>query len=551
MIVLKGNGVFQDIAFGTLSINQKNCETVNKYSVTDSENEIDRYRKARDAAVKQIRNLYEKSLRQFGAVEAEIFAVHEMMIRDKDYENTIIEIIKSENLNAEYAVWETSRKFSKIFSDMDDEYMKQKASDVKDISERIINCLSGSEENFGNGKNHIIISAEDLTPSEVSSLNKHTVKGIILSKGSECSHAAIISKVLKIPSVINIEEELKPEYSGKDVIIDSFSGTVYIDPDEETQNRFSEKKKNLDKRRELLKHLKGKDNVTLDGKRIDIYANLNNPEEISEVLENDAGGIGLFRSEFLYLDKEFFPTEDEQFEVYKDIAQKMGNKRVIIRTIDIGSDKYVTYFNFSHEENPALGYRGIRVCLDNPDIFMTQLKAIYRASAFGNISIMFPMIISSEEIDEIKKYIEIAKKDLIDRNVKFSENVPLGIMIETPAAAIISDELASKVDFFSIGTNDLTQYTLAIDRQNGKIKKSLNTHHKAVLRLIKTVVDNAHKNGIWVGICGELASDESLTEMFLSIGVDELSVSPSSVLNIRKKVTETDIGKIRDKIIDF
>ena len=427
--------------------------------------------------------------------------------------------------------------------------MKQRASDVRDISERMINSLKGTEENIKTDGNPVILVAEDLTPSEISSLDRGSVKGIILSKGSDCSHAAIISKVLKIPMIVNLSDELSLEYDGKRVIIDSFSGDVYIEPDEKTEKLMATKKEEADKRSLLLKYFKGKDNITLDGKRIDIYANLNNPYEIESVLENDAGGIGLFRSEFLYLNRDSFPTENEQFEVYKEIVQKMDKKRVIIRTADIGSDKKVDYMGLSKEENPALGYRGIRICLDNPDMFLTQLKAIYRASVYGNVSIMFPMIVSCEEIENIKKYVEMAKKELIERGVEFSEYVPLGIMIETPAAALISDELAKKVDFFSIGTNDLTQYTLAIDRQNCKVGNLIDKHHKSVLKLIKFVTESAHKNGIEVGICGELASDESLTELFLSMGINELSVSPGAVLSLRKKVTEIDVSKYTDDFL--
>lgn len=546
MIIFKGTGIFGDIAFGILSIHQENFESVNKRKVSNVEEEIKRYYSAREKAIKDVRTLYEKALNDFGAAEAEIFAVHEMMIKDKDYENTILDIIREKKINAEYAVWNTSHKFSQIFSKMNDRYMNQRAADVRDISQRIINCLTGTKKLLHHQKDAAILSVQDLTPSDVSSLNRRKVAGLILSKGSEYSHAAIISKVLKIPAVVNLNKTIKPEYDGKKVIIDSFSGNIYIDPDEETEKRMLKKKEEADKRYELLKYLKGKENVTLDGRKVEIYANLNNPSEIEDILENDSGGIGLFRSEFLYMNRDSFPDEEEQFNIYKNIVQKMGDKRVIIRTLDIGSDKRLDYFNFPTEKNPALGYRGIRVCLDNPNIFITQLRAIYRASAFGNICIMFPMIISSDEVKYIKKYVEDIKKDLADSKINFSPDVPLGIMIETPAAAIISDELAEFVDFFSIGTNDLTQYTLAIDRQNSIVGKLSNPHHKAILRLIKMVVDNAHKMGKWVGICGELASDESLTELFLSMGVDELSVSPSSVLSIRKKVIETDTNKIRD-----
>lgn len=549
MIILNGIGVFRDIAFGTLSINKRKYESIEKYPVNDTALEIDRYYRAKNTAVEEICVLCEKALENLGAAESEIFEMHKMMINDKDYENAILEIINCQELNAEYAVWEASRKFSEMLSQISDPYMSARATDVLDISERIIDRLYGKEKEIIGEKNEVIIGTQDLTPSEVSSLDKNKVKGFISSEGSACSHASIIAKVLRIPAVVGLGDQILPHYSGMDVIIDSFSGTVYIDPDEDTTKKFLKKKKQNDRRRELLRHLKGKENITKDGHKIDIFANINNPNELDEALENDPGGIGLFRSEFLYLNRDSYPTEEEQFEVYKNIAEKMNGKNVIIRTLDIGSDKRADYFKLPQEKNPAMGYRGIRVCLDRPDIFMTQLRAIYRASAYGNISVMFPMIVSLKEIIDVKKYVELVKKDLKEQKVEFSDNVKLGVMIETPSAVLISDELAREVDFFSIGTNDLAQYSLAIDRQNSKVSSLFEPDHKSVLRMIKIVVDNAHKNGIWVGICGELAANESLTEMFLAMGVDELSMSASFILDIRKKVTEAYVDKVREKLL--
>ena len=552
MVVLKGIGVFKDISFGKLLIVSHKENDVNKKTIDNADKEVKRYQIAKEAAIKEIRNLYEKSLVDCGASEAEIFAVHEMMIKDKDYENTILDIINNQKLNAEYAIWQASEKFSGIFENMGDSYMSQRAADVKDISQRIINCLSNEkidDENEYLPNESVILFSTEFTPSEISSLDRNRVKGFISSKGSVFSHSSIISKVLKIPSVVGLEKEFNEDYNGKQVVIDGFSGEVYIDPTQEIINKFSERKRENDTRASLLIKLKGKKNITKDGKTIKIYANINNPDELDAAIENDAGGIGIFRSEFLYLNRKTHPTEDEQFEKYKEIVQKMGNKPVIIRTMDIGSDKKVDYFDLPEEKNPALGYRAIRICLDRPEILITQLRAIYRASVFGNVSIMFPMVVSVKEVMELKKIAEKVKNDLANENIPLANNVKLGIMVETPAAVFISDELAKEVDFFSIGTNDLTQYSLAIDRQNGKVGDKFESHHPAILRMIKMVADNAHKNGIEVGICGELAADESLTETFLAFGIDELSMTPSFILNIRRKVLETNVCEIKDQIL--
>ena len=552
MIVLKGIGVFKDISFGKVMVTLPR-ENVNKWSVGNVQKEIERYYSAKERAVKEIRGLYEKSLADCGASEAEIFAVHEMMIKDEDYENTILDIINNQNLNAEYAVFKASEKFSSIFENMDDSYMSQRAADVRDISQRIINCLGKEKLNGKEGHvalEPVILFGVEFTPSEVSSLDRARIKGFVSSKGSLYSHASIISKVLKIPSVVGVEAEFDEKYNGKQVIIDGFTGEVYIDPTPEVVTEFLEKKKINDKRAQLLISFKGKKNITKDGRSIKIYANINGPEELDAAIENDAGGIGIFRSEFLYLNRKSHPSEEEQFEAYKKIVEGMNGKPVVIRTMDIGSDKRVDYFNLPEEKNPALGYRGIRICLDRPEILITQLRAIYRASVFGNVSIMFPMIVSLQEVIELKKIVEQVKKDLKNENILFANDIKIGIMIETPAAVLISDELAKEVDFFSIGTNDLTQYSLAIDRQNGRVGGRFNAHHPAVLRMIKMTAENAHKNGIEVGICGELAADESLTETFLALGIDELSMTPSFILNIRKKVLETDVGEARVRILD-
>ena len=553
MIVLKGIGVFKDISFGKLLIVSNKESDIIKRAIDNTDREIKRYKAAKELAISEIRNLYEKSLADCGASEAEIFAIHEMMIKDKDYENTILDIINSQKLNAEYAVWQASKKFSSIFENMGDSYMSARASDVKDISQMIINCLNNKTfrgENEYLPDEPIILFGTEFTPSEIYSFDRNSVKGFISSKGSIFSHSSIISKVLKIPSVVGVETEFNDEYNGKQAIIDGYNGEVYIDPTSDIISKFSEIKKEKDTRASLLLKFKGKKNITKDGKTIKIYANINNPDELDAAIENDAGGIGIFRSEFLYLGSKTYPTEDEQFEEYKTIVKKMGNKPVVIRTMDIGSDKKVDYFNLPEEKNPAMGYRAIRICLDKPEILITQLRAIYRASVFGNVSVMFPMVISVKEVMELKKIVKKVKDDLANENIPFANNVKIGIMIETPAAVFISDELAREVDFFSIGTNDLTQYSLAIDRQNGKVGSKFEAHHPAILRMIKMVTDNAHKNGIEVGICGELAADDSLTETFLTFGIDELSMTPSFILNIRKKVLETNVYEIKDQILN-
>ena len=551
MVILEGKGIGESISFGTLFLNKKSFDNVPKYFYENLDLEKSRLEKALNDAIKENMDMYKKTLEVSGAKEAEIFEVHSMMIQDEEYKLSILNIIENEKYNCEYAVYKASKKFYEMFLNLDGEYMKNRAADIKDICLSILKYLTNiAKEKKEEPKidSPMIVFSDDLVPSEVSNADKNLISGYILSGGSECSHASILARLSDIPMVIGIGEHIKPEYEGMDVAIDTGEGKVYISPDTDTLKMLKKKEKLYKKKHEALNSLKGKENVTLDGYKINVFANINNDLQIDEVLKSDAGGIGLFRSEFLYLNRDSYPSEEEQFEVYKKIAQKMNGNKVIIRTLDIGSDKSADYFEFPKEANPAMGYRGVRVCLDRPEILITQLRAIYRASNYGNISIMFPMIISEKEVKILKSIAAKVREDLKKENIPFSENLEIGIMIETPAAALISDVLASEADFFSIGTNDLTQYTLAVDRQNSKVGQLFDSHHKAILRMIKLVVDNAHKYGIWAGICGEMAADESFTEAFLAIGVDELSMPSSSILKIRKKVLETDVGKIKDKV---
>lgn len=550
MTILKGKGVFGGIAFGKISIYNREEFEIKRYRVEDTDSEIRRYESAKKIAIVQLQSLYEKALQEVGETNAMIFQIHQMMLEDLDYCESIINIIKNQNVNAEYAVGTTSDNFSEMFSSMDDSYMKERAADVRDVSKRLLKILADSLENVVSFNEPSIIAADDLAPSETVQLDKNKVLGFVTMRGSSSSHTAILARTMNIPAIIGVGSQLKDEFDGCEAIIDGYAGDVYINPDHDTIQKMREKQEAKERQAALLLELKGRENITVDGRHIEIFANIGNSSDVGAVLQNDAGGIGLFRSEFLYLENDDYPSEDQQFAVYKDVAEKMSGKKVIIRTLDIGADKQVDYFEMPHEENPAMGYRAIRMCLDRLDIFKTQLRALYRASAFGKIAIMFPMIISVDEVKKIKEIIKVVKRELEEDEIQFSNDVELGIMIETPAAAIISDDLAKEVDFFSIGTNDLSQYTLAIDRQNDKLTNIFDSHHKAILRLIKFVADNAHKNGIWVGICGELGADESLTETFLSMGIDELSVSPPYVLGIRKKVIETDVSKIKEKILE-
>ena len=535
-----GKSVFRGIAIGTVKIYKKNDASVKRKHIENSDEEIKRFGKAREAAISQLGQLYEKALKEVGEANAAIFQVHQMMLEDLDYIEAVEYIISNEKLNSEYAVACTGDNFSEMFASMDDEYMRERAADIKDVSNRIISILQGSADGKMGADEPVIILAEDLAPSETVQLDKDRVLAFVTRGGSTNSHTAILARTMNIPALIGVD--FPENADGRLAVVNGYDGEIYIDPDEETITKYTKMKEQDEEKRRLLKSLKGKSNVTLDGKEILLYANIGGVADVVNVLQNDAGGIGLFRSEFLYLENDTYPTEEEQFNAYKTVAGNMAGKRVIIRTLDIGADKQVDYFNMAHEDNPAMGYRAIRICLDRVDIFKTQLRALYRASAYGNISIMFPMIISVDEVRRIKEIVEEVKQELNDMGIPYGD-VELGIMIETPAAVMISDLLAKEVDFFSIGTNDLTQYTLAIDRQNPKLDSIYDSHHEAILRMIKMVVENGHKEGCMVGICGELAADTSLTETFLRMGVDELSVSPTFVLSVREAIRKVDLSK--------
>lgn len=537
MIILYGKSVYNDICIGKISFFKRNESIIKRIKVQDSDTEIERFHNAKKLAVEQLSQLHKKMIKSVGEADAAIFEIHQMMLEDLDYCDSIENIIKSQKVNAEYAIGVTADNFSDMFLAMDDEYMRGRAADVRDVSERLINVLNGVDNNIIDDSNQkYIIAADDLAPSETVQLDKSRVLGFILKNGSASSHTAILARSMGIPAIIGIGEQLLEEYDKADCIVDGFTGTIYIEPDKDTLKIMKEKQLEADRQKRLLLELKGKDNVTIDGTKINIYANIGSPADVAKVLYNDAGGIGLFRSEFLYLENDDFPTEEQQFAAYKQVAENMAGKKVIIRTMDIGADKQADYFNLKHEDNPALGYRAIRICLTQTDIFKTQLRALYRAAMFGNISIMYPMITSVEEVIKIKEIVSEVKEELTAQGIPFKDDVETGIMIETPAAALISDDLAKEVDFFSVGTNDLTQYTLAIDRQNRMLEPFCNTHHKAVLKLIRMAADNAHKEGKWIGICGELGADITLTEEFLKMGIDELSVSANMVLKVRDKV---------------
>lgn len=537
MIILHGKSVYNDICIGKISFFKRNESIIKRIKVLDSDTEIERFHNAKKLAVEQLSQLHKKMIKSVGEADAAIFEIHQMMLEDLDYCDSIENIIKSQKVNAEYAIGVTADNFSDMFLAMDDEYMRGRAADVRDVSERLINVLNGVDNNIiDDSDQKYIIAADDLAPSETVQLDKSRVLGFILKNGSASSHTAILARSMGIPAIIGIGEQLLEEYDKADCIVDGFTGTIYIEPDKDTLKIMKEKQLEADRQKRLLLELKGKDNVTIDGTKINIYANIGSPADVAKVLYNDAGGIGLFRSEFLYLENDDFPTEEQQFAAYKQVAENMAGKKVIIRTMDIGADKQADYFNLKHEDNPALGYRAIRICLTQTDIFKTQLRALYRAAMFGNISIMYPMITSVEEVIKIKEIVSEVKEELTAQGIPFKDDVETGIMIETPAAALISDELAKEVDFFSVGTNDLTQYTLAIDRQNRMLEPFCNTHHKAVLKLIRMAADNAHKEGKWIGICGELGADITLTEEFLKMGIDELSVSANMVLKVRDKV---------------
>ncbi len=547
MIICKGKGVSTGVAIGNIFLYQRTEHTIKRYKVTDAEAEVKRFEDAKALGIEQLQGLYDKAVQEVGEANAMIFQIHQMMLEDLDYCEAIVNMIRTQMVNAEYAVGTTADNFSKMFSEMDDDYMRGRAADVKDVSERVLRILQGGEDNLIAAGGKVIVAADDLAPSETVQMDKSKVLGFLTSGGSTNSHTAILARTMGIPAVIGLGDQLQPDMDGKMGIIDGSTGDVYIEPDEDTLARLQAKKDAEDEKKRLLQQLKGQENITLDGQKIDIYANIGNVADVANVLANDAGGIGLFRSEFLYLDSQDYPSEEEQFAAYKAVAEIMSGRRVIIRTLDIGADKQIDYFNMPHEENPAMGYRAIRICLDRVDVFRTQLRALLRASAYGNIAIMFPMIISVEEVRKIKDIVASVKSELKADGIPYNEDILLGIMIETPAAAIISDLLAKEVDFFSVGTNDLTQYTLAIDRQNNKLERIYDPHHKAILRLLKMIADNAHKEGIFMGICGELGADPTLTQTFLAMGIDEISVTPGSVLGLREIVRNTNVAEIREE----
>lgn len=539
-----GKGVYGAVAIGKISVYKRQELSVKRIHIDDAEAEKQRLEKAKELSAKELSDIYEKALREVGETNAQIFEIHMMMLEDEDYNESISNIIETQMVNAEYAVAVTSDNFAEMFAAMDDAYMQARSADVKDISNRIIKNLSSKESSGGNTGGKMIVCADDLAPSETVSLDKDNVLAFVTAFGSSNSHTAILARNMNIPAIIGIGEAFLGEIKDGDLaIVDGFTGEVYLNPDDETLAAMEKKQACDNEKKKLLLTLKGKENVTLDGTKIKIFANIGGVDNIGAVLLNDAGGIGLFRSEFLYLENSDYPTEEQQLIAYKKVLESMAGKKVIIRTLDIGADKQVDYFNLEKEENPALGYRAIRICLTRPDIFKTQLRALYRASIYGNLGIMFPMITSVSEVEKIIAICDEVKKELREQGFEYSENVELGIMIETPAAAVISDLLAPMVDFFSVGTNDLTQYTLAIDRQNSKLEAFCDTHHEAILRLIKMAADNAHKHGAWIGICGELAADTTLTEEFLRMGIDELSVSPGFVLKVRNQVRNTDLRK--------
>ncbi len=542
MKVFNGKSVFGGIAIGKICIYRKSSQKVRRITIDDPEQEIQRYNAAREEAIFELRVLYDKAVKEVGEVNAAIFEIHQMMLDDDDYNESVENIIRSQNVNAEYAVGVTADNFSQMFVSMDDDYMRERAADVKDISERVLNILSGSSQGVMDSKEPVILLADDLAPSETVQIDKDMVLSFVTVHGSLNSHTAILARTMAIPALVSTNMPLDEEIDGKLAVVDGNEGIIYIDPDEETLSHLKEQYDKEAEKKELLETLKGKENVTIDGRSIMLYANIGNIKDLALVRSNDAGGIGLFRSEFIYLEQDHYPTEDEQFAIYKKVAETMAGRRVIIRTLDIGADKQCDYFEMAKEENPAMGCRAIRICLTRPEIFKTQLRALFRASVFGKIAIMYPMIISVEEVRKIKKIVEEVKSELSAEGIEYGDPEQ-GIMIETPAAAITSDMLAKEVDFFSIGTNDLTQYTLAIDRQNTQLDSFFAPHHPAILRQIKMVVDNAHKAGIWAGICGELGADQTLTKEFLAMGVDELSVSPGSILPLRKIIRETDISK--------
>lgn len=540
MQIYKGKSVFGGIAIGKISVYKKDEQLVKRVKIEDADAEMERYTAARNIAAAQLQKLYDKALKEVGEANAAIFEVHQMMLEDEDYNESVENIIRSQMVNAEYAVASTADNFAQMFEAMDDDYMRGRAADVRDISERVITVLAGGAGGGLDSDEPVIIAADDLAPSETVQLDKDKVLSFVTAHGSENSHTAILARTMGIPALIGTGIDLDESVDGKLGIVDGTNGVVYVDPDAELLEEMKKKQQEEQEKKRLLQTLKGKENITLDGQKVMLYANVGNIKDLGIALQNDAGGIGLFRSEFIYLGQDHYPTEEEQFQIYKTVAETMAGRRVIIRTLDIGADKQCDYFELDKEDNPAMGLRAIRICLTRPEIFKTQLRALFRASVYGNINIMYPMIISVDEVRQIKAIVEEVKAELAEQGIEYG-NPAQGIMIETPASVMMSRELAEEVDFFSIGTNDLTQYTLAIDRQNSKLDKFFDSHHPAVLRMIQMTVENAHKAGIWCGICGELGADQALTKDFLAMGVDELSVSPGSILPLRKIILETDV----------
>ena len=544
MQIFEGKSVFGGIAIGKIRVYQKNQQQVKRYKVEDTEQEVSRYRNAKEKAIQELQELYDKALREIGQANAAIFEVHQMMLEDDDYNDSVENMIRMEQINAEYAVAVTGDNFSEMFASMDDEYMKGRAADVKDISERVLATLHGTSAVDLTEDEPVIIVSDDLAPSETVQMDKSKVLSFVTEHGSLNSHTAILARTMGIPALVGTNLPVLSSLDGKFAIVDGASGKFYVEPEEDVLQEMEKKRQTYVEQKELLETLKGKENVTLDGQKVKLYANIGDSKDLATVLQNDAEGIGLFRSEFIYLERDTFPTEEEQFLIYKQVVQTLAGKKVIIRTLDIGADKTCDYFEMDEEENPAMGCRAIRICLTRPEIFKVQLRALFRASAYGNLAIMYPMITSMEEVQRIKAIVEEVKRELSAEGIIYGD-VEQGIMIETPAAVMMSDELANEVDFFSIGTNDLTQYTLAIDRQNPKLDEFYNPHHPAVLRMIRMVVENAHKAGIWAGICGELGADTELTQEFLAMGVDELSVSPARILPIRKIIRQTNVKEYK------
>ena len=543
MLVVKGKSVFSGITMGPLALFHRNTVSTARRRIKDTDAEVERFQEARLASIEQLKDMYEKAVQKVGEEEAAVFEVHQMMLDDDDYIDNIVTLISQKKINAEAAVEETAQQFSEMFRSMDDAYMKERAADVLDISRRIQVQLCGGEANDFSAYDGVVLAADDLAPSETLQLDTDKILGFVTSGGSTNSHTAILARTLGITAVVNTGTQLHTDVEGKTVIVDGFTGTVYLDPDSATLDKMKKKQAEAEERKIRLEAYRGKESVTVDGYKVNVFANIGNPDNVPQALANDAEGIGLFRSEFLYLENATYPTEEQQFEAYKKTVEMMGGKTVVIRTLDIGADKKVDYFDLKAEENPAMGMRAIRICLTRPTLFKTQLRALCRASAYGKIAIMFPMIISVDEVRRSRELLRQVQNELRHEGIAFDESMEVGIMIETPAAALISDELAKEVDFFSIGSNDLTQYTLAIDRQQTDLDNFFDPRHPALLRLIEMTVKNGHKEGIWVGICGELGADLSLTEDFLRMGVDELSVSPPAVLPLREKIGSINLSK--------